>query len=72
MKRVIKAASLFDHIEESPSTVSLFGDCGGSVMITGEVSTSTTIPDCILIETEVGTIYIDADENITVSEAESS
>lgn len=64
----VKASTLADFVETVPGIVSLVGDHGAHVLITGEISNSNVMTGCIAIETEVGTLYIDGDETLTVIE----
>lgn len=64
----IPVTTLADHIEQVDGVVSLRGDSGGTVRITGDVSSSSAMPGCTLIETEVGTLYIGDEEDVTIIE----
>lgn len=48
--------------------VSLVGDRGGLSRITGDVQISHVIPGMVRVETEHGTVYLDDDQDMFISE----
>lgn len=58
------------RIIEDPTrgTISLRGDSGGISLITGNIQPSGLIKGTVSIETEHGTIYLDADLEVQISE----
>lgn len=48
--------------------ISLVGDMGGLSQITGEVTASNLVMGALAIETEHGTVYLDPDSDILISE----
>lgn len=68
--KTILTKDLREYINNANGIVSLVGDHGAHVLITGEVSSSYAMRGMQLIETEVGTIYMDNDIEIQVIEAD--
>lgn len=54
--------------EQLHGYISLSGDHGGQVLITGGVSPSLVMQGCHAIKTEVGTVYLGDEEEIEVIE----
>ncbi|WP_138846048.1 hypothetical protein [Rhodococcus pyridinivorans] len=60
------------HIEVTPGELAniagatIVGDSGGHVRITGSVEPSNVLRGMFLVETEVGSLYLDADLPVTI------
>jgi hypothetical protein len=64
--KTILTSELVDFINEADGVVSLVGDHGARVLITGEVAPSGVMQGCHMIETEVGTLYVGDEIEILV------
>lgn len=65
----ISASELVDFTEDpTRGVVSLVGDHGGLSLITGEINDSSAIFGTMAVETEHGTVFLDPEAQILVSE----
>lgn len=62
----MQVRQLPDHLEHSPAY--LVGDADNLSCITGEVYESSTVPGLMAVETEHGTLYLDPEEEVLISE----
>lgn len=59
--RTVRVSSLADVVLSEGGPVALLGDHGGISLITGAVALSGLVPGTASVETEHGTVYLDAE-----------
>lgn len=62
----LQVRQLPDYLEHSPAY--LVGDVDNLSCITGEVYDSSTMPGLMAVETEHGTLYLDPEEEVLISD----
>jgi len=67
-------ASTLEAIVADPArgVISLVGERSGVSLITGEITESVIIMGALAVETEHGTLYLDSEHEITISEDDES
>jgi len=65
----VRVSDIAGIVEDSNrGVISLVGDHGGLSLITGEIASSSLMTGMIALETEHGTVYLDPEVEVTISE----
>lgn len=64
--RTVPVAMLAETVRRAWVPLAFLGDQGGVSLITGEVAPSGLVPGTVSVETEHGTLYLDAEGEVEV------
>lgn len=68
--RTVAVAALAEAVALAESPLALLGDQGGVSLITGDIIPSGLVHGTVSVETEHGTVYLDAEGEVEVAPAE--